>query len=818
MRRLGAEPVINKPDIVALKWVIGLIKSQTDAAESALVEFGDDPTQKQALLRCMWSVHQITSTFKALGLRKAEMLTLEMERSLNFLYKGKIVDERRKLAMGGLMQALKIIPAYLEHTEAVRVDTGRGLEHFVNDLRRWSGEKPRSGAFFFSIEIPLRAGITGDAVTAGAEEIQSRANVMLALYLEMAKQALRGVKIVESMKTVARVARKMQELFAGTEAERYWFAMIGLCEGIAAGLIKPDDCIAQIFKSGAFSIKYARENGDQLDQSIDYSSYLMQMLYYIASCKSMPVHITRIRETFGIDENTITEASRGLVHSDAIIISLESALKRLDNITEFFVTNDVADILRLPPEARDNNLGEDIELAEQRLIAAGQMQHVEALEKVRTQLVLLLQSDQNGKSHNIPELVSSVSRGIVDVKLDLEHKLKHGLHSSYEGKDFEARETVVTATFRQMAAVENHLHEMLRRNVLKAALSARPDTAAEILHLSTALKRYLNKFDDGHAELRQAVRDADSGVPDTSLLYELSLQFLDQLEGMSDREALDTSLDLLGDIAGALHFAGMQREGAVIDKCRNWLHSASEIDSVTENEALRCFADAFAQIELHLQRSLIDPLDDTAPIIALAEDRAAELDKWDGTSSPGRGVVDVVTTDESASPAAQVQDAEIPAEFRDVFIEESEEMVAELSELTTDWLQNPENESVLRDIRRHFHTFKGNGRAVGANVLGELGWAAQDLLDRSLDGELEADESVQSLVNQLVAALPELVKSYGDETGPDVDRIRELTKACFEMAAGESEESDSERPGVASLLSNLDGLQALQPVAKTLAR
>ena len=63
-------------------------------------------------------------------------------------------------------------------------------------------------------------------------------------------------------------------------------------------------------------------------------------------------------------------------------------------------------------------------------------------------------------------------------------------------------------------------------------------------------------------------------------------------------------------------------------------------------------------------------------------------------------------------------------------------MVAELGKLTTDWLQDPKNNEVLRDIRRHFHTFKGNGRAVGANILGELGWAAQDMLDRSLDGDL----------------------------------------------------------------------------------
>ena len=33
-----------------------------------------------------------------------------------------------------------------------------------------------------------------------------------------------------------------------------------------------------------------------------------------------------------------------------------------------------------------------------------------------------------------------MSRGIVDVKLDLQHKLNHGLHSSYAGKDFELRE------------------------------------------------------------------------------------------------------------------------------------------------------------------------------------------------------------------------------------------------------------------------------------------------------------------------------------------------------------------------------------------
>ena len=40
IRKLEVERVNKKPDIVSLKWVIGLINAQADAAEVALVEYG----------------------------------------------------------------------------------------------------------------------------------------------------------------------------------------------------------------------------------------------------------------------------------------------------------------------------------------------------------------------------------------------------------------------------------------------------------------------------------------------------------------------------------------------------------------------------------------------------------------------------------------------------------------------------------------------------------------------------------------------------------------------------------------------------------
>ena len=151
------------------------------------------------------------------------------------------------------------------------------------------------------------------------------------------------------------------------------------------------------------------------------------------------------------------------------------------------------------------------------------------------------------------------------------------------------------------------------------------------------------------------------------------------------------------------------REGRVIEQCHKWLTAASKAGSVHEDEAFACFADAFAQIEMHLQRSLIDPLDDTSHMIAFAEQRAAELDKWIVELS-GDGDISVTVTagSDQVSPApviAHVKDADIPPQFREVFIEESEEIVAELAELSAIWCDDPQLNAVLRDVSSPFSHF-----------------------------------------------------------------------------------------------------------------
>lgn len=798
-----------KTDIVSLKWVVGLMNKQAENAEAALVEYSKDPTQKKPLLQCMWAVHQITSTLRALGIKKGEMLSIEMERALNFLYKDRVQGERRKLAMGGLMQALKVLPAYLAHVQNVRQDTGRGLEQYVNDLRRWVGERPRPQAFFFHMDIDEHAGISVDASPASDDEIKSRANVMLALYLEMAKSALRKRNVKDSMKTVARIARKMQTLFAGSEPERYWMTQIGLCEGIAGGLIVPDECIAQTFKTGAFMIKYARENGAQIDPTVDYDDNLQQMLYYIAACQARPVHIANIREVFGIDDDTIAASSRGLVHIDALITALSGALEKLNAAADYITSNDLSSSAGDGLDMDKLAALENLENAQYRLDAASQVAHAQSLETVYGKLKKLYEGGYGDNTGLLDQVITEIVRGIVDVKLDLEYKLEHGVCSSFSSREFELRESVISATFTQMSLVENYLHAILRRKALAAALVKKPTDVRGVLSLTLALNRYLNKSDDGHSELRQAVRRADAGEDNIDQLYALAKDYLDQLDAEPERTAIRKSQQLMQEISGALSFAGMEQEGEIIDRCNQWLSAAAKAGSVREDEAFRCFADVFAQIEMHLQRSVIDPLDDTSHMIAFAERRVGELENWIGELSSGADVA------VGEVPAAQhyVQDGDIPVEFREVFIEESEEITAELARLQSVWAEEPLVNDVLKDMRRHFHTFKGNGRAVGANVLGELGWAAQDMLDRVLDGELAPDTTLQSLLAEVVAALPALVMSYKQADGFDESGVRELTNKCFRMANSAEADLAEDLPQFEQGSSGPALVSAPQPVA-----
>ena len=142
---------------------------------------------------------------------------------------------------------------------------------------------------------------------------------------------------------------------------------------------------------------------------------------------------------------------------------------------------------------------------------------------------------------------------------------------------------------------------------------------------------------------------------------------------------------------------------------------------------------------------------------------------------------------------------------------------ATVTSLTARWNEQPGVNEVLRDIRRHFHTFKGNGRAVGANILGELGWAAQDMLDGVLDGDIAVSDGVQKLVDEVVSALPALVMSYRKSEGLDVELARDLTNRCFRVSKSGGTDLADELPHADEVLPQGAGSTQDDPLSEPLS-
>ena len=86
------------------------------------------------------------------------------------------------------------------------------------------------------------------------------------------------------------------------------------------------------------------------------------------------------------------------------------------------------------------------------------------------------------------------------------------------------------------------------------------------------------------------------------------------------------------------------------------------------------------------------------------------------------------------------------SEILEIFIEELEEIFQELDQLIPKWLLQPNEHTLLVDIRRHFHTLKGSGRMVGAKSSSELAWTVEETLNRVIATTLPLNTDLQRYV------------------------------------------------------------------------
>ena len=127
------------------------------------------------------------------------------------------------------------------------------------------------------------------------------------------------------------------------------------------------------------------------------------------------------------------------------------------------------------------------------------------------------------------------------------------------------------------------------------------------------------------------------------------------------------------------------------------------------------------------------------------DSRGADGARAYGRSRP-RGVAAAGQSRPRPLPAPrQAVDREIDPEFLELFIEEAKDEIAKLKELFPRWDENPQDQDALVNVRRSFHTLKGSGRMVGAELIGDFAWSVENLLNRVINKTLERTPDMMAL-------------------------------------------------------------------------
>ena len=162
----------------------------------------------------------------------------------------------------------------------------------------------------------------------------------------------------------------------------------------------------------------------------------------------------------------------------------------------------------------------------------------------------------------------------------------------------------------------------------------------------------------------------------------------------------------------------------------------------------------------------------------------------------------------AARQALKDDDYSIDEDIRNIFIEEAQEVLAELGEKIPVWEVDTRELVALKDIRRGFHTLKGSGRMVGAHQIGEMCWAVENMLNRVLDGTLAVSDALVGFIKDTHRKLPILVEDFQQQRAPSIDPAVTVLQATNLL----------QQQPINTGLPETNGLDSLVPVSASVAK
>lgn len=721
----------------SLKWVkkeLDLILTEAQTALSAYIE--DPEGESGRLNECIEHLHMVQGTLQMVELFGASQLAEEMEQLAQSLASGEV--DKKDDAYDVLMSAMLQLPDYLESLLAGSKDVPLVLLPLLNDLRaaRNANLLSENVLFFPNIDLTDDTEISHDVAKG---QLLSVAKKLRPHYQVGLLGWFKGQKVGASLKRILAVLAELEKNSSNAAVRRLWSISAAIIEGLTNEGLDSSLSVKMLLGQVDRSIKQLIDVGESSFAKSVSGELLKNLLYYVARINKDSDRVNTIKDTYRLSE---------LLPGDKELEQARSGLGGLN--TELL-------------ETVSQGIRED-------LIEVKDILEIYAHSEVRDMERLKV----------LPELLGKIGDTLGMLGLG------------------EPRENVL--------AQKDRIKE-----IVQGAFEPSEDSIMDIASVLLTVEAQLNSFiANRSASLNKDTKpDADSGMPEgeyrevlTAVVREALQDFSDArqailsyLEDSSNKQLLKVVLTRLDQVDGAMFMMPFKHLDKQIDALRNYiikvlLNAGGAPDAQTQDY----IADVVTGIEYYLEsviegepRSLASSENAADKLLeisaAYADVAEMEIDaipdepesavSADSLAVAGNEAAAIATPPANSKRDIQILGNDADPEILEIFIEEALEELASINEQLPRWRENTDNEEALTTIRRSFHTLKGSGRLISADLIGEFSWAFENMLNRVIDKSRPVDQDVFDALDEALGILPQLIEQLTGNREP-VENVYEL--------------------------------------------
>ncbi|MEZ5457175.1 MAG: Hpt domain-containing protein, partial [Lysobacteraceae bacterium] len=783
-------------DFTTLNWVKGELDETLKLARHALEAYIADPSDVSQMRFCATYLHQVQGTLRMVELYGAALVTEEMEQLAAAVQEHQV--SAPEVAYEVLMDGIVQLPDYLERLQSGQKDIPVVLLPLLNRLRASRGEAELTESALFAPDItcalPLSA--AGPSVALPDLELQQLAKVARGQFQVALLRWFKGVDAAGNLKRLIEVCDRLVSVVSQEEGRRLFWIAGGVLSGVESGGIPMDAGLKQVVGRVEREIKHLSEAGDTGFRVDPPRELTRNLLYFAAHAAPDNARTTELKEVYGLvalipSKEEVESAEKGRGVNDSLIFTVAGNIKE-----DLLRVKDALDLFLRRTDRQVSELAPQLPVLETlvdtlSMLGAGVAQRI--IQDQHDVLASIVRGDRVADESLMLDIAGALlhAESLLDDR-SLQNAVRGNPQDSDSAVPIGEQRKVMEAVLKEAQANFGQAKQcfvaFVESNWDHAQLGDVPRLISEVMGAMRMLE----------VPLAADLLDAVARFTDQELLRMRRVPNGQQMDTLADSLAgLEYFLEALREHRAGREkiLAGVQRS---LESLGYWPLRASDLMSESDG------------FDLTLEDSSSDALP-ALDVVGEADD-SADVDGRVAESSPPDEFIAPASTDvvaEPGLPAAtpklvagsvpsdttavrlgadlagfQLGGEDIDEEIREVFVEEVQEEIDNLSQLLPAWVDNPDNLELVKPIRRVFHTLKGSGRLVGAATLGEFSWRVENMLNRVLDQTIAPSAEVRHLVQAALSVLPNLLGALRGETGLRAD-IEGIEAAADALAAGE---------------------------------